>query len=93
MAFRDHKWYRPRQIAREGLIVSPSGYSNETGNYHYVLRMIKEGHLRAQDYSAVGAKPYWIISEAEIKRFNNNQHKLIGGGNGARQSKARKQKV
>ena len=92
-AFKDTKWLRPRQIAQQGLIVSPSGRGGVCGNYHYILKMIKAGHLRALDYSSVGARPFYVVSEREIERFNAKQHKLVGGRDVVGQSQARKQKV
>lgn len=67
---QNKKWFKPREIAQLGLIQSSSGTNNEAGNYNFILELIKAGKLRAKDYSVSGGKPYWLISEDEIKRWH-----------------------
>lgn len=64
----EQKWYKPSQIAKEGLILSPSGKPN----YRYVLRLIKLGKLKAKEWTRQGDKPYFMVHIDEIKRFNES---------------------
>ena len=64
-------WYRPREIARLGLIKNSTGGDNEESNYNYILGLIKSGRLRAKDYSRGSKMHYWLVSEDEIARYHN----------------------
>lgn len=61
-------WYKPSAIAKEGLILDPSG----NPNYRYVLRLIKQGKLKAKEWAKQGDKPYFMVHIDEIKRFNDS---------------------
>lgn len=64
----DKKWYRPRQIARLGLIKNSVDSDKENSNYEYILKLIRTGQLKARNYS-IGDSPRWLISQDEIDRF------------------------
>lgn len=64
----DKKWYRPRQIARQGLIKNSVDSDKENSNYEYILKLIRTGQLKARNYS-IGVSPRWLISQDEIDRF------------------------
>lgn len=64
------KWYRPREIAKLGLIKNSIGSDNESGHYNFILNLIKSGKLKAKDYSATGSQPYWLVPEEEIRRYH-----------------------
>lgn len=68
--FYGKTWYRPMEIAKQGLIVNSKGdRSTVSGNYNFVLELIKTGRLRAKNY-AKGDKPYWLVPESEIERYH-----------------------
>lgn len=58
-------WYKPSEIAERMLIVNTKGKPD----YHYVLRLIKGGHLQAKNLG-LGKTPYFVVSAKEIQRFN-----------------------
>ena len=65
-------WYKPKQIADEGLILDPSGNKS----YRYILRLIKTNQLKAKIWAEQGVadgsiKPYYMVHIDEIRRFNN----------------------
>lgn len=62
------KLYKPREIARLGLIKNSKNSDSEIANYQFVLKLITSGRLKAKDYST-GSRKYWLVSEAEIKRY------------------------
>lgn len=62
-------WYRPREIAQLGLIKNRAGGGTESGNYNFILNLIASKRLKAKNYG-MGAKPYWLVSEDEIKRYH-----------------------
>lgn len=64
------KWYKPREIAVLGLIKNSTGGDNVESNYNFILKQIKAGKLKAKNYSVSEVVPYWMVSEDEIKRFN-----------------------
>lgn len=66
----DKKWYRPRDIARLGLIKNSTGGDNEDSNYNFVLELIRTGRLLAKDYSAGSKMRRWLVSEDEINRYH-----------------------
>lgn len=63
-------WYRPREIARQGLIKNSTGGDNEESNYNYILNLIKSGRLKAKDYSTGTKMHYWLVSADEIGRYH-----------------------
>lgn len=63
-------WYRPREIARQGLIKNSTGGENEESNYNFILNLIRTNKLKAKDYGS-GSTPYWLVSEDEIERYHN----------------------
>lgn len=64
------KWYRPREIARLGLIKNSTGGDNEDSNYNYILELIKSGRLKARNYSTGKKLAFYLVSEDEIKRYH-----------------------
>ena len=66
------QWYRPREIAKLGLILNSKGtLGTESSRYSFITKLILDGKLRAKDYSKIGSKPYWLVSAKEIERYNN----------------------
>lgn len=65
----NRKYYKPREIARLGLITNSTGGHNVESNYNFILKLIKSGKLKAKNYS-VGPTPYWLVSIDEINRWN-----------------------
>jgi len=63
------RWFRPREIAQEGLIKNSTGGDNVESNYNFILNLIKSGRLAAKNYG-MGNTPYWLVSEDEIKRYH-----------------------
>ena len=61
------KLYKPRQIVREGWIKTVGGNS-ESGNYDYILRLIRAGELKWENYG-LGKTKYYAIRGSEILRF------------------------
>jgi hypothetical protein len=66
---REKTWYKPREIARLGLIRNYAESDNEDSNYVFIHNLIKRGLLKASDYG-LGQKKMWIISKKEIDRYN-----------------------
>lgn len=67
------KWYRPMEIAEQGLIQNSKGAEGTVaGHYHFVLELIKSDQLKAAKYSkrTRGSKPYWLVCETEIDRYH-----------------------
>lgn len=74
---KGQKWYRPREVARLGLIKNSTGGDNELSNYYFILGLIKSGKLRAKNYAKGPAgKAYWLIPESEIERYHDTVTKL-----------------
>ena len=71
------KWYKPREIARLGLIQCSKG-ENATlsGNYNFILKLIESGQLRAKNYSRGSIRKNWLISEDEIMHYHNTTTKV-----------------
>lgn len=65
------KWYRPREIARLGLIRNSTGGDNENSNYDFILSLIRSGRLGAKDYSMGSKMRLWLVPEDEITRYHN----------------------
>lgn len=71
------QWYKPSQIAKQGLIKSPSNSDAYITNYRYVIRAIKSGRLKAKVWAEYGAdtegsnkRPYYVVHIDDIKAFN-----------------------
>jgi len=64
------KLYKPREIAKLGLIRNGINSKNENSNYQYVLNLIKGGKLKPARNYGTNSRSYHLISEAEIKRYN-----------------------
>lgn len=65
-------WYKPSQIAKEGLILSPDGKPN----YRYIMRLIKSGELKSTVWTKQGkhtgtsVKDYYKVHIDDIKAYN-----------------------
>lgn len=68
-------WYRPREIARLGLIKNSKG-NTEAGNYHYVIMLIQTGRLKAKNYGRNPLRPRYLVPENEIQRYHNTVTKV-----------------
>ena len=68
----NQKWYKPREIARLGLIKNSTGGDNENSNYYFILMLIKTGRLKAKNYSR-GEGAYWQVSEREIESYHKTE--------------------
>ena len=66
------KLYRPREIARERLITNGINSANETANYQYILKLIQGGKLKVTREYGTKSRKYYLISEAEIKRYQES---------------------
>lgn len=64
------KYYRPREIARLGLIKNSTGGDNEASNYIFILNLIKSGKLGAKNYSTGTKLNYWLVPESEVERYH-----------------------
>ena len=53
--------YTPMEVSNRGWILD----RNRNGNYSLVLKLIRVGHLNAENYS-VGAKPMYQVKASEI---------------------------
>lgn len=74
----DKEWYKPSEIARLRLITTPTGSTNDTTNYRYIVAQIKSGELKAKVWTHQGKntdgaeqKPYYLVHRDEIARFNS----------------------
>lgn len=67
-------WYRPREIARLGLIKNSTGGDNEASNYNFILELIKSGQLKAKNYSRGKKMSYYLVSEDEIARYHSSDN-------------------
>lgn len=70
------RWYRPREIAKLGLIKNSTGGEKENSNYAFILGLIKTGRLRAKDYSKGRKTSFWLVPEDEIQRYHDTVTKL-----------------
>lgn len=69
-------WYTPMEIAKLGLIKNSRGDAGTvSGNYNYVLGLIKSDRLKAKNYSTGKKLAYYLVSEDEIKKY----HQVVGG--------------
>lgn len=67
------KFYKPREIADEGLILNSKGNKD----YRFVLRLIESGRLEARQWNDSKKLPYYVVSQKEIKRFNSSVIKKL----------------
>lgn len=63
------KWYKPREIAKLGLIQNSAGTNSVSGNYNFILNLIKSGRLKAKNYSTGEILNYYIVSEKAINAY------------------------
>ena len=71
------KWYRPRDIARLGLIKNSTGGDREDSNYAFILSLISTGRLRAKNHSkGKTGRPFWLVPEKEIARYHDTVTKV-----------------
>ncbi len=63
------RWFKPSEIAKLELIKNSMG----NGDYRYVLRLINNGQLNAEQWNVAGDKPYYIVSQDEIDKFNESR--------------------
>lgn len=70
------KWYRPKEIAKLGLLRNFGVTKNVLSSYNFILELIKTGKLEAHDYGN-GQTPYYAVSEKAIKKYKDN---LAQGG-------------
>ena len=61
------EWFKPSELAKDNLITNSKG----KGDYRHVLKLIKNGKLKARDWSSTGNKPYWLVHWTEITNYNN----------------------
>ncbi len=70
---RDIKYYRPLEIAEHEFITnSRGGHGKLMSRYGYILALIRSGELKARNYGKKEGRPYWMVSEKEIKRYNDS---------------------
>lgn len=72
------KWYTPMEIAKQRLIVNSRGeHSTLSGNYNYVLELIKSGKLRAKNYSKGNQRANYLVPETEIARYHDTTTRVV----------------
>lgn len=69
-------WYKPRDIARLGLIKSPGRASTESGHYRFIMRQINAGRIKVINYAGPDSPPRYMVSETEIRQFNRQAKKV-----------------
>ena len=57
--------YRPKEIADLQLITN----SNNKGDHHLILRLIKSGKLAARTYNISKYRKYYLVKGSEIIRY------------------------
>lgn len=68
---KSYQWYKPMEIAKLSLIKNSRGdKATVSGNYNFILELIKSGKLRAKNYSVGTQRQNWIVREDEIERYN-----------------------
>lgn len=72
-SIKGQKWYKPREIAKLGLIKNSTGGDFEDSNYNFILVQIKAGRLEAHNYSEGKKRAYYMVSEQAIKDFNQGK--------------------
>lgn len=67
----DQIWYTPMEVAKLGLIKNSKGQAGSlSGNYNFILMLIKSGQIEAKNYSTGEHRANWLISEKEISRYH-----------------------
>lgn len=61
------KYYTPREIADKAMIVN----RKNKGDYGFVLRLIQQGKIKAQVFNEDSKIPYFMVTQAEIDKYNN----------------------
>lgn len=70
------RWYKPMEIAKQGLIQSSKGDEGTLwSHYYYIIRLINTGRLEAKNYSK-GARPYYLVPQSEIERYHGTLNKV-----------------
>lgn len=72
---QSRRWYKPREIARLGLIKNSANSDSEASNYDFVLMLIQTGRLRAKSY-ATGSVARYLVPEEEIQRYHDTVSKI-----------------
>jgi hypothetical protein len=63
-------WYKPREIARMGVIVNSVGNNSESSNYHYIVKLIRTRRLQAKEVGmGAKARPVYLVSRDELQRY------------------------
>ena len=67
MEIEHGRWYRPSEIAKLGLILNSRG----NGDYGFVLKLIKDGRLKASNYAKPDSiqGPYWRVKGSWISEY------------------------
>lgn len=74
----DKKWYTPMDVAKLGLIKNSKGdKATVSGNYNFVLELIKSGRLRAKNYSHGKQRQNWLIPEDAIAAYHDTVTKVM----------------
>lgn len=69
----ENKWYKPMDIAKAGWITTP-GTNEVLSAYHYILRLIRNGKLKAVNYAeGEKGKKYFKVLGRDILEFINNE--------------------
>lgn len=69
----EKEWYRPREIARLRLITNSVNSDSEDSNRYFILKLIRQGKLKAKDYGTNPAYPYYVVHRDEIERYNKER--------------------
>lgn len=70
------RWFTPVEIAKQGLIQCSRGdKSTVSGNYAFVMRLIKTGRLKARNYSTGNVRQLFLVSEDQIEQYHKNEGK------------------
>lgn len=73
MQIQEEKWYIPSEIAKLGLIVN----SKNKADTIFVLRLIKRGKLKAQNY-ATATKPFYRVLGRDILQYKHDYEGFEG---------------
>lgn len=65
-------WYKPREVAKLGLIKSTGSGKSVAGNYAFIMRLIKSGELKSRNYCKTG-KEYYLINIKEIEKYHKGE--------------------
>lgn len=69
----NNKLYKPRDIAKLGLIRNSKQSDKENSNYFFILNLIKRGQLKAKNYGTK-SRPYWLVTDTEIERYQQEMY-------------------